>query len=286
MSETALRSEECRHGVRGSLARFAVIGTLITVGLACRPLRPQDAGSKPQTTEPAMMAKDADPDWEVVTVKPSDPNDTVSHININGRRVMVESEPVEAMLKFAYGVQHSQIVGAPERIRTERWDVSGVPDAAGKPNLPQFQSMMRKLLAERFGLTLHGEQREMSAYALTVTKGGPKLQRSAGDPNGGPGSDGRVSNGIETHRYTNASMPDLGLMLMIYGDRPIVDQTGLQGRYDFQLRWTKDEAPATATDAPPGLFTAMQEQLGLKLEPARVPADVLVLDAVERPSAN
>jgi len=245
----------------------------------------QGAASSGETT-PKMMAKDADPDWEVATVRPGDPNGTIAHINISGRHVMVENEPVEVMLRFAYGVQHSQIVGAPEWVKTERWDVTGVPDAEGKPDLPQFQSMMRKLLAERFGLKLHREQREMPAFALTVAKGGPKLEKSAGDPNGGPGSDGSVSNGVETHRYTNASMPELALMLMIYGDRPIVDRTGLQGRYDIQLRWARDEAAATGTDAPPGLFTAMQEQLGLKLEAVKAPADVLVVDKVERPSAN
>jgi len=82
------------------------------------------------------------------------------------------------------------------------------------------------------------------------------------------------------------AMPDLALMLMIYVDRPIVDQTGLQGRYDFQLQWTKDEAVITGMDAPPGLFTAMQEQLGLRLKPAKTAVDVLVVDRVEKPSPN
>jgi uncharacterized protein (TIGR03435 family) len=269
-----------------SVIRVTVIATLIVVGVGCRPVRAQDAAGNQQTTEPAMMAKDADPGWEAVTVKPTDPNDTVSHINIRGRHVMVEGESVEAMLRFAYGVQQSQIVGPPDWMKTERWDVAGVPDAAGKPDLPQFQSMMRKLLAERFGLTLHREQRAMPVFALTLAKGGPKLEKSSGNPNAGPGSGGSGSNGLEIRHYTNASMPDLALMLMPFTDRPIVDQTGLQGRYDFQLRWTRDEAPATATDAPPGLFTAMQEQLGLKLQPANIPAEVLAIDKVERPGAN
>ena len=93
-----------------------------------------------------MMPKEADPGWEAVTIKPTDPNDTVSHINIQGRHVMVEGEPLESMLRFAYSVQSGQIVGAPEWMKTERWDVSGVPNVPGLPNLPQFQSMMRKLL--------------------------------------------------------------------------------------------------------------------------------------------
>jgi len=250
------------------------------------PVIAQDATTSGKAAKPLMMARDADPDWEVVTIRLADPNDRVSHINIEGRRVMVEHEPVEAILKFAYGVQDSQIVGGPEWMKTERWDVSGVPDAADKPNLPQLQSMMRKLLTERFGLKLHREQREMPVFALMVAKGGPKMEESTGNPDAGPSSDGVVSNGIETHQYTNASMPDLALMLTIYGDRPIVDQTGLLGRYSFQLRWTHDETQTTAPDAPPGLFTAMQEQIGLKLKPMRAPADVLVVDAVERPSAN
>jgi len=257
----------------------------VFLAVALGPLRAQD-GSSLKTVQPAMMPKDEDPDWEAVTIKPSDPSDPVSHINIRGRNVMIESQSVEAMMRFAYGVQHSQIVGAPEWMKTERWDVAGVPDGQGKPNLPQFQSMMRKLLAERFGLTLHREKRSMPVFALTLAKGGPKLQKSEGDPNAGPGSGGSGSNGIQLNRYTNTSMPDLALMLMVYTDRPIVDQTGLQGRFDFQLQWTKDDAIATGTDAPPGLFTALQEQLGLKLEPAKAPADVLAIDKVERPSAN
>jgi len=104
----------------------------------------------------------------------------------------------------------------------------------------------------------------------------------------GPGNNGGAGpNGVEDHRYSNTAMKDLALMLMIYANRQIVDQTGLQGRYDFELRWTKDEANAPADgSAPPGLFTALQEQVGLKLEAVKAPADVLVIDKVERPNAN
>ena len=264
---------------------------LAAAGLLCVLVAGSTAqtGLSAATSDPGMMAKDADPGWEAVTVKPTDPNDPVSHINISGRHAMIEGQSVRAMLKFAYGVQNVQIVDAPEWMKTERWDVTGVPDVAGKPSLPQFQSMMRKLLEQRFSLKVHRQQREMPVFALTLAKGGPKLEKSALDPNGGPGNNGNGAGGIETHRYTNTAMPDLALMLMIYTDRPIVDQTGLQGRFDFSLRWTKDETAtvaATTADAPPGLFTAIQEQLGLKLEPAKAPAEVLVIDKVERPEAN
>src|SRR5450631_4382471 len=129
------------------MSRFALqSGRISRAGFACVAMLAMGvaapARAQIDSAQPHSMAKDADPDWEVATVRPGDPNDKVSHINISGRHVMVESESVRAMLKFAYGVQNSQIVGAPEWIKTERWDVAGVPDVDGKPNLPQFQSMM------------------------------------------------------------------------------------------------------------------------------------------------
>jgi uncharacterized protein (TIGR03435 family) len=126
----------------------------------------------------------------------------------------------------------------------------------------------------------------MPVFALTVAKGGPKMTASTSDPTNPPGRDVRGGNGQWLNTFTNTSMPDLALMLLFYTDRPIVDQTGLKGRYDFKLQWTMDDAQAAGSDAPPGLFTAIQEQLGLKLEPVRAKADVLVVDTVERPGAN
>jgi uncharacterized protein (TIGR03435 family) len=100
--------------------------------------------------------------------------------------------------------------------------------------------------------------------------------------------DGNGGN-VRESDFTNTSMHDLALLLMLNGyvERPVVDRTGIQGAYDFKLRWTRDETKtATASDAPPGLFTAMQDQLGLKLEPVRAQADVLMIDRIERPGAN
>jgi uncharacterized protein (TIGR03435 family) len=237
----------------------------------------------------APMAKDADPGWEVVSVKPRDPNDPSNNqsMSMNGRRFVILNRPVEGMLMFAYGIHKKEIVGAPGWIETERWDVQGVPDVPGHPSLKQTQSLIRKLLEERFGLKVHKETRELAVYAITVAKRGEKMTKSAGDPNGTPDENERSNGGVVTMRMTNMSMsefaPDLGYFL----DRPAVDQTGLAGRYDFQLRWTSDESKVPADgSAPPGMFTAIQEQLGLKLEPAKAPVDVLVVDKVGRPEAN
>ena len=244
-------------------------------------------GTAANDTKPQMMENDADPDWEVITVKPSDPNDRSGHGGIHGRHVTLGNQTVEDLLWFGYSVQKNQIANAPEWAKTDRWDVDGLANADGEPNVKQLQSMVREALAERFGLKLHREQREMPVFALMATKGGPKLAASAGDPNGQP-NEHRMAAGVgwQMYAYTNTSMPVFALDILSSLDRPIVDQTGLQGRYDFQLKWLTDASHASDPDAPPGLFTAIQEQLGLKLEPKRVLTDVLAIDSVARPGAN
>jgi len=239
----------------------------------------------PQATKP--MGTDADPDWEVATVRPSDPNDTNSGFHLNGRRIFIERETVESMLVLGYGMHKRQIVGAPDWAVSERWDVRGVPDQPGQPGVKQFQSMIRKLLAERFGFRSHTETRELTAYVLTVGKGGPKLAKSAGDPNGPMNESDQGNSGQRTLEVTNASLADFALVMKFFLDRPMVDQTGLSGKYDFRLKWTFDEAKApTDGSAAPSMFTAIEEQMGLKLELAKAPTEVLVVDRVERPSAN
>jgi uncharacterized protein (TIGR03435 family) len=237
----------------------------------------------------APMARDADPDWDVVSVKAHDPSDPSNNqsLNFKGRQVVMVNRAVEGMLLFAYGLQKVQIVGAPHWVETERWDVQGVPDVPGHPSLKQMQSLTRKLLEERFGLKVHKETKELAVYAITVAKGGERIAPSAGDPNSPPSENENSNGGVVTMRMTNMSMGEFAPDLGYFVGRPVVDQTGLTGRYDFQLKWTADESKApTDGSAPPGMFTAIQEQLGLKLEPAKAPVEVLVVDAVQRPGAN
>lgn len=259
---------------------------LAAVTLWVTPAAMAQSASASASTKSGMMAKDADPDWEVCTIKPSDPNDKFDVMTTRGRHIVIRNKALEAMLRLAYGVQSNQIVGAPEWTKTERFDIDGLPNVDGQPNMKQFQGLVQKVLAERFGLRSHHEQREMPAFALAVAKSGPKMDLSKGDPNGLPDNEGMGGNGRQIRKYTNVSMSDLAMMLQFNVDRPVVDQTGLKGRYDFKLQWTVDEPQVTDPDAPPGLFTAIQEQIGLKLETVKAPVDVLVIDRVERPSAN
>ena len=248
-------------------------------------VRAQD-GAASARTRPQIMPRDADPDWEVVTVKPSDPKATSDYLDQNGRHLTFANKTVEMLLAAGYNVHKSQIGEVPEWVKSEHWDIDGLCNMDGQMSMAQLEPMIRKVLAERFGLKLHVEQRTVPVYALTVAKSGPKLVEGSGDPNGRFEQHPREGPGWHLEIMKNASMPELAQILEFRTDRPVVDQSGLKKRYDFQLKWLTDDIHAGDPDAPPGLFTAIQEQLGLKLEPVKTMADVLVIDKVERPGAN
>jgi uncharacterized protein (TIGR03435 family) len=206
---------------------------------------------------------------------------------------------VSDLIKFAYGVHPRQITGGPAWLETEKYDVTGKPDVAGLPSLNQLKIMVQKLLADRFQLTFHRDQKEQSVYAITVVKTGAKMAKNETNPNGLPGFGGPPLRGFNVRNSTMAEFA--GVMQANFMERPVVDQTGFGAtRYDFVLKWTPDGAqpspgggagagatPATDNlEAPPDLFTAFQQQLGLKLESTKAPVDVLVIDRVEKPSAN
>lgn len=267
------------HGVRLWMAGMV----LICVGAIAA--RAQDAASG--SAKPAAMAADADPDWDVVTVKPSDPNTVGDHIEQHGRHVTISNDTLEMLLVIGYSVQKNQIVDAPDWIKTARWEIDGLCNTDGEMNLPQLQKMIQKVLAERFGLKLHRAQREMSVYAIVPAKDGPKMGVNTTAQSALPEQHPQDDRGQHTEILKNFSVSDLALILQFRVDRPVIDRTGLKGRYDMTLKWTYDEdrAPTDGTAAP-SLFTAIQEQLGLKLDPVKAMTDVLVIDTVERPGAN
>jgi uncharacterized protein (TIGR03435 family) len=242
---------------------------------------PETEWAIPQHLRVAPMAANANPRFEVATIKQGRPEDRGPRLGVQGRRFTFTHVSLNDLFDFAYGVQHRQISGAPDWARTESYDISAVPDGEGEPSNKQWQEMVKNLMADRFQLKFHYEKREMPVYALTVAKSGPQLKRS--DPNepqgmgGGPGNLGA----------TNATMADIA-QLLGHGflDRPVVDQTGLTGKFDLRLKWTPDDVATQNADAPPGFLTAIQEQLGLKLASSKAPVDVLVIERVERPSPN
>jgi uncharacterized protein (TIGR03435 family) len=248
-------------------------------------------------TPPAAMrpmAADAKPAFDVATIKPSNPDAQGKLFTVRGRQVVTIGTTVGDLLGFAYEVHPKQISGGPAWLTTDRYDITGQPDVDGVPNQTQLRVLVQKLLADRFKLAFHREQKELSVYALVVGSKGPTLTKSEGDPNGLPSL---LFRGLGTLPARNASMADFArVMQAAVLDRPVVDRTALGGRYDFTLTWTPDETqfaamgvkvpPPPADATTPGLFTAVQEQLGLKFDSTRAPVEVLVVDRVDRPSAN
>lgn len=241
------------------------------------------------------MAANADPSFEVATIKPSKPDEKGNAILVRGGRFSTINTTLLSLVEFAYEVQAHQVVGGPDWMASDKFDIAAKPDAPGAPSDKQWKSMLQKLLADRFQLKFHRENKEMSAYVLAVAKNGPKLTKSPGDPNGLPGL---FFHALGQLYVQNATMKDFThLMQSAVLDRPVVDQTGIRGRWNFVLKWTPDEsqfgglgmkvpAPSNAADAPPPLFTAIQEEIGLKLEARKAPVEVMLLDHVEKPSAN
>jgi uncharacterized protein (TIGR03435 family) len=241
------------------------------------------------------MPTDAKPKWEVGTVKPSDPSRPGPLFTVRGSHVMTIGTDVNDLISFAYGLHSKQIVDAPVWLSSEKFDIDGVPDVEGQPSSAQLKMVIQSLLVERFKLTFHHEQRELSVYALTIAMGGPKMTVTANNPN-----DHRdfLFQGHGNLTVTNSTMKDFcdGMQAAVM-DKPMVDHTGLTDRFDFHLKWTPDESQfeqlgfsgSGATEdanSPPNLQTALQEQVGLKLEPAKAAANVIVIDYIEKPSAN
>jgi uncharacterized protein (TIGR03435 family) len=258
----------------------ALLGLLVVqMGIAQAPQ------AKVAVESEQSMAADASPGFLVATIKPSSPDATGGWaFPGEGRHVSCVNATVVDILSVAYAIQVKQIVGGPKWLSEDRYDISGIPDVAGVPSLVQIREMYRKLLAERFHLVLHREVREMPIYALTVAKGGPVLKIA--DPNENLNTGNSGSGGQRTLRFTNMSMSNFALNMNLYEDRPVIDQTSLTGRYDFTLTWTYDISRENAPDAPPSLFTAIKEQLGLRMDAVKGPAEVSVIDHVERPSEN
>ena len=244
----------------------------------------------------APMHADAQPIFDIATIKPTAPDTQGKGYFVNGGEVKTLNTSVVDLLTFAFGLQQKQILGGPAWASSDHFDVAGKPDIEGTPSSRQMKSMVEKLLVERFGLKFHYEKRELSVYALTVAKAGNKMLKSQADAGALPSL---MFQGLGILAVANGSMRDFSdVMQSAVLDRPVADQTGLAGRFDFTLKWTPDDSqfgglgiklpppPADAANAPPALFTAMPEQLGLRLDATKAPVQVLVIDAVQKPSAN
>jgi uncharacterized protein (TIGR03435 family) len=252
-----------------------------------------------------MSASNESPAFEVSVVRLNKTGDSGSHSNFQDGRFTATNVLLKNVLHYqAYGVPELRILGGPKWINSQRFDIEAKTDSTIAEELRKLgrdegravrQEMFQKLLADRFKLAVHWETRTLPIYALVVARQGSKLEPAKqSDHSSG------TSAGYGSFTARNLALDEIAQALtQELSDelgRPIVDKTGIQGRYDATLKWAPDKDPdprsggaassAPAADAEPALFTAIQEQLGLKLESAKGPVKVLVIDHVEMPSEN
>jgi uncharacterized protein (TIGR03435 family) len=257
--------------------------------------------------------------FEVASVKPMGPVSGFANgmsgcdggfPKVEGNRFVVTTTPF-ALITWAYGYNKvwgcaftssgDLITGGPSWVRSERYEIQALaPEGAHaytfdefmKGDAPGLERMLQSLLADRFKMVVRHVTKEVPGYALVLGKGGAKLNPSGLKPSAAddkPMMGGRrhESNGqaAETVTARKMEMRDLAFLLVMTTHRPVIDRTGLTGEFNFDLDFAPFDSDAAGSTAP-SLFTAIQEQLGLRLDTTKAPLDGLVIDSIERPSAN
>ncbi len=261
------------------MVRGMVVGlALLVAGVQAQETLPQSHGAA----------------FEVATIKQVDPGAKDGrYLRMeNEHRFIAKNYTVKLLLAAAYDLSPRAISGGPGWMEADHYTIEAVTPGSVRPGRDEQMLMLRQLITERFQLKFVREPREFSIYVLSVAKGGPKLKATA---------DASQQTNVVSTVYPekivlparNASMRDFTLMMQrAIFDRPVVDRTGLTGKYDFTLEWAPDETqfggeiPANEKATSPPLFVALQEQLGLRLEPTKGMIDAMVVTKVERPEAN
>jgi bla regulator protein blaR1 len=309
MTQPVVRKLDLRKKVLLALATVAAMATPILFGLA--------GGMRQSVTPQSADAANETLSYEVASIKPEKTGSMMFRV-LNTPDGFSATTTVQMLIRVAYGIEDNQISAAPGWVSSEKYDVEAKMDQDTAEKLkkiaeaqmePTRQHMLQTLLADRFKLTIHRETKELPIYSLVVAKGGAKLHEAKPDDNylnGIKGLDGRpvpagahlMRMGRGELRGQSLGMGQIAHLLTMQTGRTVVDNTGLKGNYDFTLHWTPDQStPAlngpgggpdstTSSESGPSIFTAVQEQLGLKLESQKGPVEILVIDHVEKPSEN
>jgi bla regulator protein blaR1 len=240
--------------------------------------------------------------FEVASIKPSDPNIRQHLLGTRSGSFVATDATLKQLVGMAYDLRDHQISGGPKWLDSDRYTIEGKPDSTtpigpGPAGIATARAMLRSLLADRFKLAVHHETKEEQIYELVIAKGGPKFKEVEA-PKGGPR--GLGSTGPGKLRGMFCPIGILAQTLSGVLSRSVIDRTGLTGNYDFVLEYTPElgqlqpgqpgppDEPGLPPPAPdgPSLFTALEEQLGLKLQSAKGPVDIIIIDHAERPDAN
>jgi uncharacterized protein (TIGR03435 family) len=262
---------------------------LAMLSAACAVTTAQTAAHGAKAQRPKFDA------FEVATIKQSKPDEKGRFIQMRGTdRFVAQNFTLKLLIAGAYNLNPRTISGGPGWMDSDHFDIVAITPGDVRPDREEQMTMLRQLLADRFKLTFHRERREFSIYELEVAPGGPKLRPSKADADEPPAVVSMVYPQKVVLPARNATMADfVAMMQRAMMDRPVVDGTGLKGRYDFDLEWAPDETqfggelPRASSDAQAApLFTAIREQLGLEFKATRGPVDALVVDGAERPTEN
>jgi uncharacterized protein (TIGR03435 family) len=215
------------------------------------------------------------PSFQAATIKPS--NDAVGHsdLHIRTSRIAATGETLKDLVAIAYQMKDTQVTAGPAWADVERYDINAESNGAEQP---QLLLMLQTLLADRFQLVIHHEERILPVYAMTVVNSGLKI-KPAESQDGDSHSEG--SNGSLTAE--GVSMPKLADLLSRDLKLPVKDLTGVNGRYTFKIEWSTQGDTVDSQDA---MFNALEQQLGVKLELRKVPIDTIVIDRAEKPGEN
>ena len=259
----------------------------------------------------AQMATKLDPtltipQFDVISVKPG--KDSMTRMQLTPDGLRGSGVTVRFLLYEGYGgINHQQVIGEPAWSGTQGFDIEAKVALAdvptlGKMTFEQRRTMFQSILADRFKLVAHHETRELPLYVLSVAKRGSKLKPSA--PDDAAASTPRRTGMMVNNGKVTANDAQLAMLVTVLSrtlGRTIVDRTGLTGKYDFTLEYAPEEGgaqqpgagaeagaalPSSPSDSAPSIFTALQEQLGLKLESTKGPVDVIVIDHIEKPAEN
>ena len=245
---------------------------------------------------PAASAKV--PSYDVVSIKPDHMDNGRVSIHIDDGNFDASGVSLKTMILSAYGLKESQLFGLPKWGDSAHFDIKAKIIDPDKKQLEaltpeQFQAMQQPILTDRFQLKFHRERKVLPVYELVTIKGGPKFKEiTPVEQKSDTGVNGVRAGGISVHNRnlvaTGVPIARLADQLSAQLKRVVIDKTGLTAKYNFQLSWSPDDGAPPSPDvaAPPDIFTALEEQLGLKLQPGKEELDTFVIDHVEYPSEN